>query len=142
MNILKKLYDSRYIHYFIIGSIGTGINLVVNWICTSLVFGPEHYMIGIVLGLAISIIYNFVLQTIVTFKTKTEHFKRLFVFAVYSLILSYIEAVVMSTLIVKLGVQYYLFIIAGVILAFSIVTFLFFKLWLFKEDENVADKTI
>lgn len=135
-SIIKKLYVSRYLHFFVVGCVGTFINLFITFILTEFIFGKEKYFTAYLIGLLIAILYNFTIHTIITFKTKNNHTKRLITFMLWSLFIAYIEAVNIKYITKVLGVDYYIFIIAGVILVYSTFSFLVCKLILFKEEEN------
>lgn len=129
---LAFLHKTRYIHFFIVGATGVALNLAITAFFTELVFGREQYFTGYLIGLAANLLYNFGLHTVVTFKTKDRHGRRLVIFVAYSLILAYIQAQLVKWLTAIVGVDWYLVVIAGVILSFSVVTFVLFKLVLFK----------
>jgi putative flippase GtrA len=129
---LSFLHRTRYAHFFIVGATGVLINLAITALFAELVFGREQYFTGYLIGLAANLLYNFGLHTVVTFKTKDRHITRLAIFLAYSLAMSYIQALVVKWLTDLVGVDWYLVVIASVILAFSVVTFVLFKFLLFK----------
>jgi putative flippase GtrA len=128
----------RYLHFFIVGATGVAINLAITAFFAELVFGRERYFTAYVIGLVINLAYNFILHTIVTFKTKGDHVRRLTIFVVYSLILTFIQAQVVKYITNLVGVNWYLIVIAGVIFFFSIVTFLLFKFVLFRDPGSTV----
>ena len=129
---LSFLHQTRYIHFFVVGATGVALNLAITAFFTELVFGREQYFTGYLIGLGANLLYNFALHTVVTFKTKDRHVRRLTIFVVYSLILAYIQAQLVKWLTALVGVDWYLVVIAAVILSFSVVTFVLFKFLLFK----------
>jgi putative flippase GtrA len=137
MRLIRFLHATRYLHFFAVGLSGVAINLAITGILTELFFGRENYFTAYLIGLAANLLYNFVLHTIVTFKTKGNHTKRLSIFMVYSLTLAYIQAMVTKSLTSWVGVDWYLVVIASVIMAFSIMTFILFKFVLFRSDPAI-----
>ena len=138
LRFIEFLHSSRYMHFFVVGVTGVAINLGITAFFAELVFGRENYFSAYLIGLSANLLYNFVLHTFVTFKTKGGHVTRLSIFLGYSLALAYIQAQVVKTVTAMLGFNWYLVVIASVIFFFSIVTFVLFKFVLFKEPKVVA----
>lgn len=136
------LHRTRYLHFFIVGATGVAINLVITVIFAELVFGRENYFSAYLIGLAANLLYNFVLHTVVTFKTKDKHIRRLSIFFAYSLTLAYIQSYAVKHLTELVGVNWYIIVIASVILVFSVLTFLLFKFVLFKRDSGETENVI
>lgn len=137
IKISSFLSHSRYLHFFAVGATGVALNLAITAFFAEIVFGRENYFSAYIIGLAINLLYNFTLHTVMTFKTKTKHLRRLTVFIIYSLVLTYLQAYMVKNIVSFVGVNWYLVVIASVILVFSIVTFLLFKFVLFREDEKL-----
>lgn len=133
ITILEKMYHSRYLYFFLAGASGVAINLSIAWLFTEFILGKQNYFYGYLIGLIANLIYNFILNTEITFKTRKKHIRRFTLYTAYNLSMSAIQAYVVKTITPILGIQYYLIIIAGVILTFSIATFFIFKYWLFNE---------
>ncbi|MCK5022605.1 MAG: GtrA family protein [Candidatus Aenigmarchaeota archaeon] len=133
--MFRLLYKHKYIHFFSTGVTGVIMNLFTVWFTTEFIFGLENYFYGYLVGLAINLTYNFTAHTILTFKTKTEHVKRFIIFITYSLVMSFIQAVIIKTITPIIGLHYYIFVIAGIIFIFSIFSFLLFKVWMFKDKK-------
>lgn len=129
----KLLYKYRVIHFFVNGAIGVLINLGVTAFLAELVFGREDYFYAYLIGLTSNLLYNFISHTMITFRTKNKHTKRLVIFVTYSLIASFIQSVIIKNVVDLIGVNFYLIVIASTILIFSIITFIIFKIWIFKE---------
>lgn len=138
MNLYRWLHKTRYLHFFVIGATGVGINLALTAFFAELVFGREHYFSAYLIGLAANLLYNFILHTRVTFKTKGNHVRRLAIFMAYSLALAYLQAQAVKYITALVGVNWYLVVIATTIFVFSIITFLLFKFVLFREDGDVV----
>lgn len=139
-NIIKIstfLSRSRYLHFFAVGATGVALNLSITAFFAEMVFGRENYFSAYIIGLIANLFYNFVLHTVMTFKTKTNHVRRLSIFVIYSIALTYLQAYVVKSIVSYVGVNWYLVVIASVILVFSVVTFLLFKFVLFREDEKL-----
>lgn len=130
------LHSSRFVHFFVVGSTGVAMNLLITGTLTEFIFGREQYFTGYVIGLTANLLYNFVLHTLITFKTKKDHTRRLVIFAVYSLAMVYIQAQVVKAATAVVGVNFYLIVIASVILISSIITFVLFKFVLFKPEQG------
>lgn len=126
------LHRVRYLHFFAVGMSGVALNLAITVSLTEFVFGREQYFSAYLFGLTANLIYNFILHTVLTFKTESGHVSRLVYFLAYSIILTYIQAKTVKMLTDVFGVDWYALIIAAVILAFSVVTFVLFKFVLFK----------
>jgi putative flippase GtrA len=129
----RLMVRERYLHFFVVGASGVAMNLAITAFFAELVFGRENYFSAYVIGLTVNLLYNFILHTMVTFKTKGNHARRLSIFILYSLALTYLQAYVVKHLTEIVGVNWYLVVIASVIFFFSIVTFLLFKFVLFRE---------
>lgn len=127
------LHRVRYLHFFAVGISGVGLNLAITVGLTEFFLGREHYFTAYLIGLGANLIYNFVLHTVVTFKTEGSHARRLLLFLGYSIALAYLQTRVVRYLTDLVGVDWYAIIIASVILVFSIFTFILFKFVLFKE---------
>lgn len=129
----RLLMRERYVHFFVVGASGVAMNLAITAFFAELVFGRENYYSAYIIGLSVNLLYNFLLHTFVTFKTKGDHTRRLLIFVVYSLALTYIQARTVKYLTDLIGVDWYLIVIASVIFVFSMITFVLFKFLLFKE---------
>lgn len=134
---VRFLHETRYLHFFIVGMSGVGINLLITASLTELYFGRENYFSAYLIGLGANLLYNFILHTMVTFKTKGKHAQRLAIFVAYSLTLAYVQALVTKIMTDWVGVDWYLIVIAAVIMVFSIITFVLFKFVLFKNDPAI-----
>ncbi len=131
--VIHILIKTKYLHFFVIGISGVAINLGVTWFFTEFIFGIERYFDAYLLGLTLNLIYNFVLHTIITFQTKERHAWRFIWFVLYSLGMTALQAWLVKVITPMVGINYYLLVIASVILVFSVVTFLVFKLSIFNE---------
>ena len=126
------LHRTRYLHYFMVGISGVAVNLGISVVLTELFFGRDNYFTAYLIGLSVGLLYNFILHTVVTFKTSGNHAARLFFFLAYSLALTYVQAQVVRNLTDIVGVNWYVVVIASVIMVFSVITFVLFKFVLFK----------
>lgn len=131
--IWSLLIRHRYTHFFLIGISGVAINLSVSWVGTELFFGKERYFQAYLIGVSANLVFNFVFHTIVTFQTEQKHVQRFFWFVIYSLTMTAFQAWLVKTVIAFVGVQFYLVVIASIILIFSGITFVLFKLILFRK---------
>ncbi len=132
--LINFLFEHRIPHFIFIGMTGVGINLFLVYFFTEFVFGRERYFYGYLIGLFANLIYNFIMHSSVTFQTKNGHLKRFVIYTIFSLSITFVQALVVRKLVRVFGVDYYLFVIMTVILVFSTVSFLTFKFWLFKEN--------
>lgn len=133
--LLKK----GYTQFFIVGVLGVSVQLFVTWFFTYFVFGLERYFMGYLIGLFVTLLFNFILHTFFTFKTKSNHGKRFFLFVLDYVAMIFIQAFMVRYFTAFFGVQYYLLVIAGIIFALSNLNFLFFKFFIFKNTttENI-----
>jgi len=131
--ILNLLYKYKYIHFFLTGMTGVGLALLIIWLLTEYVFGLENYFTSYLIGLATNLIYNFTLHTKVCFNTKNNHPQRFVIFVIYSLLMASLQAVTVNILTPIIGIEFYLFVIASIILLYSTVSFFIFKFIIFSE---------
>ena len=131
--IFHLLYKYKYIHFFLTGVTGVVLALLITWSLTEYVFGLENYFTSYLIGLTINLIYNFVLHTKISFNTKNNHPKRFVIFVIYSLLMASLQAVTVKTLTPIVGIEFYLFVIASIILIYSTVSFFIFKFIIFLE---------
>lgn len=134
--IKSTIVDSRYAHFFATGATGVLFNLLVTWSLTEFVFGVERYFIGYLAGAAVNVTYNFVLHTVMTFRTKERHLRRFALFICYSILSAGVQIVAVKTITDAVGREYYLLVIASVIFLLSLASFLFFKHLLFNETRR------
>jgi len=131
--ILHLLYKYKYIHFFLTGMSGVGLALLITWSLTEHVFGLENYFTSYLIGLAANLVYNFILHTKVNFHTKMNHPRRFVIFVIYSLLLASLQAVTVKLLTPVIGVEFYLFVIAAIILMYSTISYFIFKFIIFSE---------
>lgn len=131
--LFSLLCNSRLIHFLSVGSAGALLNLFLTWSFTEFVFGQERYLDAFIIGIVGNLIFNFVLNTLITFKTKTRHARRFMGFVAYSLSMAGIQYYTVKSITPLVGIDWYLLVIAGVILAYAFLNFLFFKHILFRE---------
>ena len=132
------LFRYRYVHFFVTGSAGVLINLLITSILTEFFLGRENYFTAYIFGIMANLFFNFSVYTLHTFRTTTRHLKRFAIFIFYSLAMTYIQALIVKTITPVIGVDFYLFVIGGVILFFSVFNFLVFKMALFYESNEGA----
>lgn len=138
--VFKYLFMKKFIHFLVIGSSGVFLNLLITFLLTRFVFlresfylGVKGYTISFLIGTLFNLIYNFILHTKITFKVKKNHGKRFAIFIIYSILMSSFQIWLNKMIVPVFGSEYHIFVDAGIILVFSIVTFIVFKLWVFKE---------
>lgn len=122
-----------YLHFFATGVTGVLINLGLTWLLTTFVFGIERYFTAYLFGIVANLLFNFTLYSIAIFKTEHDHIKRLGVFVLYSLAMTWMQASLVKVVTPLVGLEFYLIVIAITILAFSFLNFFIFKLALFRE---------
>ncbi len=123
----------RFVSFLLVGGTGVLLNLTIVTVLTEFFLGRELYFYSYLIGLFSNLTYNFILFTKITFKTKKNHKKRYVVYITYSLIMSFIQAITVRHIVNVVGVDFYLIVIASIIFVFSIINFMNFKLWLFKD---------
>lgn len=131
--MLDFLLRHRLLHFFLTGGTGAALNLALTAALAELVFGREDYFYAYLIGLAANIVYNFVLHSRFTFRTQGGHRRRFAAFAAYNLAMTALQAVVVRRLVAWVGVDFYLPVIALVILCFSLLTYLVYRFWLFRQ---------
>ncbi|MDA3855685.1 MAG: GtrA family protein [Candidatus Woesearchaeota archaeon] len=122
----------RFVHFLLVGGTGVLINILFTAFFAEIVFGREEYFYAYLIGLFSNLVYNFILHTKFTFKTKDKHKRRFTYFIVYNLLMSALQAVIIKSIVDYIGVDYYLLVIVGVIGFFFTINFLVSKLILFK----------
>jgi len=98
-------------------------------------------MIGYFIGTAVNICYNFLIHSILTFKTRRHHTRRFAFFVLFSTGSTIVQIGIVHMLTEYFGREYYLSIIAATILLLSVISFVFFKHSLFNEGPT-SDKAI
>lgn len=131
--IFATLYHHRFTRFLFVGGTGAFLNLALTWFFTTFVFGIGGYLDAFLIGIAGNIIYNFFLNTIVTFKTTKRHGRRFVGFVLYSLAASALLYHTVKLVTPIFGIEWYLAVITAVILAYAVVNFSFFKYILFRE---------
>lgn len=130
--IYHMLIRGSYTRFFITGATGALLNIAVTWILAEFVFGRPQYFYAYTIGMVVNIMYNFILHTFLTFKTTGGHTRRFIVFFLYSVLVTYIQAITVKWLVPIVGLQYYVIVIAGVIFFYSTINFFIFKAKIFK----------
>lgn len=134
-SLLRRiLITHKFLHFFVTGVIGVILNLVITWVLTTFVYGINGYFTAYLIGTAVNLLFNFTIHTLITFKTRTRHMRRLLGFVLYNLGMTTVQAVIIKYFTALFGLQYYLLVIAGTIFIFSISSFVIFKFFLFHEQ--------
>lgn len=133
---IKNMFGKKFIKFFIVGASGVIINLIITAILQFTVFKQEHFYMASIIGTTINVIYNFILHSNFTFKTKTKHKIRFLLFATYTIILSTIQETIIKIITPSIGINYLIFIKATIILIGSLITYFFFDKVLFKEKQK------
>jgi len=131
--ILQLLYKYKYIHFFLIGMTGVGLALLITWSLTEYVFGLENYFTSYLIGLAANLVFNFTLHTYVSFNTHTNHPRRFVIFVIFSILMVSLQALTVKILTPLIGIEFYLLVIASVILVYSSISYFIFKFIIFSE---------
>jgi len=140
--LFNILFVHKYLHFFLTGVTGVLLNLLATWILTRFVFGLEGYFKAYLIGIVVNLIFNFIVHTVVTFKAKDHVLERMIGFLAYSLSMTTFQAWIVKTVTPMVGLEWYLLVIASVIFVFSIVTFLLFKYFLFKDLDTDPNRKI
>ncbi|MFT4310191.1 MAG: GtrA family protein [Candidatus Woesearchaeota archaeon] len=127
------IYKNKFLRFLFTGGTGLVLNIITVFVVTEYIVGQTYYLIGYWSGFAVNMLYTFSLHTIWTFQTKKKHKRRLFMFGAYHLIMTLIQAFIITRIVDIVGVSFYLPVIIGVICSFSVVTFLIFRFLLFKD---------
>lgn len=131
--IPQVLIKSRFMWFVFTGATGVGLNLLITFLLTQLIFGAENYFVPYIIGSTVNLLYNFILHSIITFHTTHRHIRRFVFYVLFSLGSAAVQIVTVRTLVSIVGHEWYLIIIAGTIFVLSLVTFAFFKWILFYE---------
>ena len=132
--IYEFLLRHRFLHFFVVGVCGVGANLFVTWILTAFVFGISGYFTAFLFGVAANFAFNFTLYTVAVFKTTSGHVRRLVLFLAYSIPMTYLQIQTVHVVTPVVGVRFYLPVIAGTVLFFSVINFFVFKLSIFRQE--------
>jgi len=128
----NKHFGKKFFNYLIVGGIGVIANIIITFLLTEFVFGRENYIYAFCIGTLINMTYNFIFYSKITFKVqKIKHAKKI-IFYIYSLFIVLTQIFLVDILVDLIGVNYYIFIIIFVIGILSILSFIFFKLVIFK----------
>lgn len=127
-----------YLKFLLTGGTGVLINLGLTWFFTEYVYGLENYFDAYLIGISANLLWNFMLYSLWLFKTKHRHFLRFVVFVTYALIMTWVNAVIVSTVTPIIGLQYYLIVIAATIFLLSTFNFFVFKMSLFREPVDAG----
>ena len=129
----QVLWDAKIIQFILVGGSGVLLQLGSTFLLTKYIFGLDLYYLGYSIGLILNLIYNFLMHTFFTFKSKSGHSKRFFLFIVYSLSMALFQYVFVRIIVSLIGNELYLLVISLTVLISSLITFLIFKFWLFKD---------
>lgn len=130
------LHRHRLLHFVLTGGSGALLNLGVTGLLTELIFGRDHYFPAYLVGLLVNFIYNFALHTHFTFSPGEGHARRFVLFLLYNSGMTLLQALLVKVLVRMFGTNYYLVVIAFVILTFSSVTYLCYRFLLFRSDRD------
>lgn len=133
MDWIGFLCRHRILQFLFTGGSGALLNLGVTALLTETILGRERYFGAYLMGLGVNIIYNFALHTRLTFRTRQGHGRRFGFFLGYNLAMTALQAGVVKVLVGLVGVDYYLPVIAGVILTFATITYVVYRWWVFRE---------
>ncbi len=132
--IYLLLMRHGYLQFFLVGGGGVILNLGVTWALTTFVFGLTHYFTAYLIGIGANLVWSFVLYSFAIFKTKSDHVRRLVLFTVYFVVVTWFNTLIVKTITPLVGLRYYLLVIAATIMLLSTINFFVFKLSLFKEQ--------
>ena len=126
-----KHFGFKFFGFLIIGGIGVLINLVVTFLLTEFILGRENYLLGFIIGTLINITYNFITYSLIIFKKRKVDLSRKFLFFMYSIFIVYFQIISVDFLVELLGINWYMIVIIFVIGFLSVLSFLFFKYFIF-----------
>lgn len=127
---------NQFIRFLVTGAGGAILSLLITWLTTTFIFGEANYFAGYLFGIAANLTFNFSLYTMLVFKTKYDHLRRLLVFIAYGLVMAFFQAAVARALVSVFGTEYYLVLIALTIAALAVLNFFVFRLNIFKEQRG------
>ena len=124
----------KYVKFLFVGGSGVLLNLLVTWVLTTFFFGLQNYFYAYLIGTGVNLVYNFILYSQSVFKTSSKHVQRFSVFVMYSVGMTMLQVFLVREIVEFLGEEFYLFVIASVIFVLSIISFLVFNLSIFKKN--------
>ena len=124
----------KYVKFLFVGGSGVLLNLLVTWVLTEFFFGLQNYFYAYLIGTGVNLVYNFVLYSRSVFKTGSKHVQRFSVFIAYSISMTMLQVYLVREIVEFLGEEFYLFVIASVIFVLSIISFVVFNLGIFKKN--------
>ena len=134
IQLLHRIFIThKYLHFFATGIAGVLLNLLITWALTTFIYGINGYFIAYLIGTGVNLLFNFIIHTLVTFRTRTRHFSRLLGFIFYNIGMTAVQASIIKYMTELIGLHYYLIVIAATILLFSMGNFIVFKFFLFHE---------
>lgn len=122
-----------FVRFLITGGTGALLSLVTTWALTHYLVGEKHYFSAYLVGIGVNLLFNFVMYTLMVFKTQRDHIRRLLLFTFYGLLMAAFQGMSVRLITSIVGTAHYLIIIALVIGLFAILNFFVFKLSIFKE---------
>lgn len=134
--VFASLCNTRFTHFFFVGTAGALLNIGLTWFFVKFFFGTERYLDAFIIGIVGNLLFNFTLNSIVTFKTKKQHIPRFVYFVAYSLLMAEVQYYTVKVITSFVGLQWFLLVIAGVILGYAVLNFLVFKYVIFREKSE------
>ncbi len=132
MRSLRALTRHRFVRFLLAGGSGAALNVVITFGLTQFVLGAREYFTAFLIGTTVNFLYNFTLYTVAIFKTRERHLRRFFLFACYSTIITVVQLTLVHAITGVMGADWYLLVIALVILFGACFNYLVFKSTIFK----------
>jgi putative flippase GtrA len=121
------LYKLRAFHFAFVGGSTFLLHVGLTVIFEKFWLGAEKFYYAYTLALVLSLLYNFVMHTIVTYKTKKRHLARFGTFVVYTVIINIFQNIFVKLGTNHFGVAYRYYVMAGVIILQSIADFFYLQ---------------
>jgi putative flippase GtrA len=122
----------EYIKTMAVSGSGALVSILITAGLTEYVFGREHYFTAYIIGVAIGVVYAFIMLSKKVFQGDRNHGKRFMWFSLYMALLVVLQTLVVKSLVGMLGVSWYLPVIAGTMLVVSFISFAVYKYFIFR----------
>jgi len=128
---------TQYLKYNLIGGLGVVLNLAITLALTELLFGRQNYLYAFVIGNIFNIAYNYAafIRYIFPVQSLKDHKKAIFIS--YSIIIALAQVALSKVLVSFTGVDLYLPVLVLVIGVLSVISFFFFKGYIFSGNEKI-----
>ena len=122
----------EYLKTMMVSGSGALLALLVTASLTEFVFGREDYFLAYLIGVVVSVGYSFFFLSRKVFRSPEKKTSRFVLFLLYMTFLVLIQVTGVKYLVGLFGVDWYLPVIAGIMFAISLMSFLVYKFIIFR----------